>query len=194
MVHAFCYSPDGCSEVLFQEIENGELLSTNYFKHELCQNGLFKGLYFDGVYYLLIPTVTVDHGVVHGSGEDCLREMRTGRFVIADVGMDTDGGRPVVNLVFDDGSDAPYSVTVPKSQSNPFFVEDDDAQKGLLFKAYIGPDVKASLVLEMKLRFVDDPHRAWPWDPRIDEIPNPALRIAARRARDQGQRLEVIEI
>ena len=179
---------------MFQEIEDGELLSTNYFKHELCHNGLFKGLYLDGVYYLLIPTVTVDHGVAHGRGEDCLREMKTGRFVIADVGMDMDGGQPVVNLVFDDGSDAPYSITVPQSQSNPFFIEEDDAKKGLLFKAYVGPDVKVSLVLELKLRFVDDPHRAWPWDPRIDEIPDPALRMAARRARHPERRMVVYEL
>ena len=63
-----------------------------------------------------------------------------------------------------------------------------------MLKACIGPDVKVSLVLELKLRFVDDPHRAWPWDPRIDEIPDPALRMAARRARDQGRRMVVYEI
>lgn len=194
MKQVFHYLPDGYSVALVIELESGKLLATNYFEHELCRDGLYKGLYLDGVYHLLIPTFTMNHGVIDGTGEGCLKEMRTGRLVIADVGPGRNGEQPVVNLVFDDGTDTPFSTTVPRSQSEPFFSEADDARHGLLFKAYLGPGVEPSLVLEMKLRFVDNPYGAWQWNPAIDEIPNRALRMAARQARDRRGGISVFTI
>lgn len=93
------------------EIHNdGPAISgTNYWDTEHAGAGYFYLSWNAGAARLLVPDTRV--------GE--IAEMRTGEYVILSYGPWTDqGGRPAWELLWEDGSDAPYALHLVEEQTD----------------------------------------------------------------------------
>jgi hypothetical protein len=99
-------------------IENAgqRIIETDYWDSEHAQRGLMYLTWNAGAARLLLPD-----GI---KGE--LREMRGARYVIISRGpWHEQGGRDALELLFEDGSDAPYVVHLVAEQTDRLLPEDN---------------------------------------------------------------------
>ena len=99
-------------------IENkGQAIArTNYWDSDHAKAGLFYLSWNAGAGRLLVPD----------SQKPMLREMRSAKYVIVSRGPWTDqGGRDTLELLFEDGSDAPFVVHLVAEQCDRMIPEKD---------------------------------------------------------------------
>lgn len=86
-----------------------EISSTNYFDSSQASAGLLYLSWNAGAGRLLVPD----------NQKSWIREMKTGKYVIVSVGpwIETPGTQ-VIELLFEDKSPAPFSITIAESQSD----------------------------------------------------------------------------
>lgn len=95
------------------------IASTNYWQTEHAMAGLFYLSWNAGAGRLLVPDLM--------RGE--LREMRSARLVIVSSGPWTDqGGRPAMELLWEDGSDNPYCLHLVREQTDRTIPEADQGK------------------------------------------------------------------
>jgi hypothetical protein len=93
------------------QIENkGQVIvSTNYWDSEYARNGYVFLSWNAGAARLLLPD----------SRREFLREMKPARYVIVSHGPCIEaGGKPAYELLFEDESDAPFSVQIGEEQTD----------------------------------------------------------------------------
>jgi len=103
---------------VFIQIENRcqAIAKTNYFDCEHAQAGMFYLSWNAGAARLLVPDVQ----------KFTLPEMRTAKYVIVSRGpWDDQGGRDALELLFEDGSDAPFAVHLVAEQTDRLIPEAD---------------------------------------------------------------------
>jgi len=96
---------------VFIQIENrGQaIVKTNYWDSEYAQAGMFYLSWNAGAARLLVPDAQ----------KLTLPEMRTAKYVIVSRGpWDDHGGRDALELLFEDGSDAPFAVHLVSEQTD----------------------------------------------------------------------------
>lgn len=90
-----------------------DLLETNFFDSAHARLGLFYLSWNASVARLLIPDSCAKY----------LREMRTGKICIISRGLFL--GRDCLELLFDDDSDAPYSIQMEIQQTDRLIADDN---------------------------------------------------------------------
>lgn len=95
----------------FIHIENDAqaIASTNFYDTEVAADGKFYLSWNSGAGRLLVPD----------NQKPCLREMKTASHVVVSSGpWAEEGGRPALELLFEDRSDAPFVLTLSQEQSD----------------------------------------------------------------------------
>lgn len=93
---------------MFRVENNGpDIISTNYWDSEHASKGLFYLSINAGAFRLLVPDAALH----------VIPEMLTGREAIVSRGpWNAHGGREAIEILFEDGTDAPYSVCLLTEQ------------------------------------------------------------------------------
>ena len=97
-----------------------EIASTNYWQTEHAAAGLFYLSWNAGAGRLLVPDVAIAE----------LQEMHGASLVIVSSGpWSAQGGRPAVELLWEDGSDEPYCIHLVEEQTDRKLPETDQGGK-----------------------------------------------------------------
>jgi hypothetical protein len=100
---------------------NGEAIaSTNYWDSDQAQDGCCFLSWNAGTGRLLVPDVLVS----------AIAEMRTAKYVIVSRGpWRTHGGRTAIELLFEDGSNSPFVLTITEQQTDRLLPKSDEKGK-----------------------------------------------------------------
>lgn len=132
------------------EISNNgsDILNTNYWGTEPADKGFLFLSWNDGVGRLLVPR----------SQEHAIDDMKTGLYVIISSGLWD--GREALELVFEDNTSSPYSVTLVTDQTDRLL---PDTDQGGGFKVAVWTERGNQLTLDGKFRKVGNLPCLAPW-------------------------------
>lgn len=106
MAGFFCPPPGVRMSVITISSSGSELAATNYWESEHAHSGLCYLSANAGVLRLLVPE----------AAENLLGEMRTGKSAYVENSMQAPGR--AWDIVFDDGSDSPFALTLDRKQTD----------------------------------------------------------------------------
>ena len=128
------------------------ITSTNYWDSDHARAGYLYLSWNAGAARLLLPD----------SQKPMIREMKTGRFVIISRGPWADqGGREALELLFEDGSDTPFSMHLVAEQCDRLI---PDTEQGGGFVVTVWSRGGEKLRLPGKYRRVDSLPCLQPWE------------------------------
>lgn len=111
------------------------IASTDYWTTEHARRGALYLCHNAGAFHLLVP----------GPAESMLSEMRTGKRALLSFGIDEGSRREAFDVVFDDGSENPFSAQTNNCQTRPT----ESRRDGTALLVYTA----AGLQLELPARF-----------------------------------------
>lgn len=114
ITHGVTPNEDLISSQLLQFGNNGgELVETNYFDTELARNGFLYLSWNASVARLLVPDSQFFQ----------IQEMKTGKYCVITRGLM--GGRDTLEIMFEDGSNAPFVIYIDTAQTDRLIINDN---------------------------------------------------------------------
>jgi hypothetical protein len=98
--------------------DGGEIVSTNYWQSDLAAGGKFFLSFNAGTVRLLVPPILIE----------TLREMETGKTIVLTLG-EHQRKEGAVELLFDDGSNAPFAILLDPVQLERRWPTADDGRE-----------------------------------------------------------------
>lgn len=145
----FTTYPEDSKVPMSVRLKSGEVTNTTYYQTSICEAGRMLVAVAGNTMHLFLPYLISGRM----DGEEFLNEISTAKYAVASFGLPSMVNDYCFELMFEDGSDTPFSIQLTRKYVLPFMTVAYNGRKDFTLKIYIDDDLSVTREMPLRVRY-----------------------------------------